>query len=560
MPSFYGKEKFSAADKIRYGGVSGKPEETDLHAFVRNNCLNAMDAATFRAAINAAEAGGSSNHNDLSLIDGGQGGEYFHLTSAQHTGVTAMYSAGLADLTSGEVTQLAKIGTTVISAGQFVYLGAMDQGVAMADNVTFANVSASNSPTAPADLTRKDYVDNLLDGLKWKESVVAATTTDGTLATAFANTQVIDGVTLATDDRILIKDQSTGSENGIYVVQAAGAPVRADDANTGSELISATVHVEQGTANKDTDFVCTNDTIVIDTTALVFVSKSGSSSHNSLSGLQGGTTNEYYHLTASQHTAVGSMVTAGLDGLSTGEVDQIKNIDGTTISAPQWGYLGGLDQDLAQAANVTFAGLTVNGAITVTGTVDGVDVAALQTDVDGFDDELKNLATGEINQLKNIDATTISIAQWGYVGGLDQSLSQSDNVTFGQITGTLQTASQSNVTSLGTQTSITTDAGTGHVNVGGRIKFSTNTQNVTAELTLTDSSEQYQYLDPTSGNQNVKMKVSPNNGDTFIIVHDGSANELQLKDNAGTNIGDFPLTAGNYATCQYENAEWKVFQ
>lgn len=57
MPSFYGKEKFSAADKIRYGGVSGEPAEADLHAFVRNNLLNSMDASTFRTGINAQEAG-----------------------------------------------------------------------------------------------------------------------------------------------------------------------------------------------------------------------------------------------------------------------------------------------------------------------------------------------------------------------------------------------------------------------------------------------------------------------------------------------------------------------
>ena len=55
-------------------------------------------------------------------------------------------------------------------------------------------------------------------------SVRVATTANGTLSSAFANGQTVDGVTLATNDRILLKNQSTGSENGIYTVNASGAP------------------------------------------------------------------------------------------------------------------------------------------------------------------------------------------------------------------------------------------------------------------------------------------------------------------------------------------------
>ena len=69
----------------------------------------------------------------------------------------------------------------------------------------------------------KNYVDAQLQGLDVKNSVRVATTANGTLATAFANGQTVDGITLATNDRILLKDQSTGSENGIYTVNASGA-------------------------------------------------------------------------------------------------------------------------------------------------------------------------------------------------------------------------------------------------------------------------------------------------------------------------------------------------
>jgi hypothetical protein len=127
------------------------------------------------------------------------------------------------------------------------------------------------TPTNGTDAATKSYVDTLVAGLKWKASVKAATTANGTLATAFANGQTVDGVTLVTGDRILLKNQSSGTENGIYIVAASGAPTRATDADTGVEIVSATVAAEQGTVNADKLFTCTNNSITIGSTSIVFV-------------------------------------------------------------------------------------------------------------------------------------------------------------------------------------------------------------------------------------------------------------------------------------------------
>jgi len=123
-----------------------------------------------------------------------------------------------------------------------------------------------------------------------------------------------------------------------------------------------------------------------------------------------------------------------LKNLTTAEIQQLENIDSTTISATQWGYLGSLNQDLATTDSPTFNNLTISSNITVSGTVDGVDVSALKTDVDGFPDELKNLVAIEIQQLENIGSTTISAAQWGYLGSMNQSLATSDSPTFNNLT------------------------------------------------------------------------------------------------------------------------------
>lgn len=123
--------------------------------------------------------------------------------------------------------------------------------------------------------------------LDWKESVRVATTAAGTLSLDFENGDTVDGVTLATGDRILIKDQASGAENGIYTVNASGAPTRATDANTSAEVTSAmAVSVEEGTTNADTIFILTtNNPITLDTTALTFTEFSGGGGASAFTGL-----------------------------------------------------------------------------------------------------------------------------------------------------------------------------------------------------------------------------------------------------------------------------------
>lgn len=129
--------------------------------------------------------------------------------------------------------------------------------------------SGSNT-VLPTQGAVKTYVDNAVSGLKWKQSARVASTANGTLASAYANGQTVDGVVIATGDRILLKNQTTQTENGIYIVQASGAPVRSTDADTGSELVSATLMIQEGTQNADTQWTCTNNAITIGVTNIAF--------------------------------------------------------------------------------------------------------------------------------------------------------------------------------------------------------------------------------------------------------------------------------------------------
>ncbi len=143
-----------------------------------------------------------------------------------------------------------------------------DSGVALSTDGTLASNSVNKVPVEQAV---KTYVDGKVTGLSWKQAVRVATTVAGTLASSFENGDTVDGVALATGDRILIKNQSSGAENGIYVVAASGAPARAGDADAGAELVNASVYVSEGTTLADTQWTCiTNAPITVGSTSLAF--------------------------------------------------------------------------------------------------------------------------------------------------------------------------------------------------------------------------------------------------------------------------------------------------
>lgn len=187
--------------------------------------------------------------------------------------VTASSAVSSSDITTAlGFTPVNKAGDTMNSAANLTFTGG-------------GTVTGLPTPTNGTDATNKNYVDAAVAGLSWKQAVRVATTVNGTLATAFANGQTVDGVTLVTGDRILIKNQTTQTENGIYIV-TAGTPTRSTDADTGAELVGATAFVDQGTTNASTGWTQTTDApITIGTSNIVFVQFSGSGSYTAGTGL-----------------------------------------------------------------------------------------------------------------------------------------------------------------------------------------------------------------------------------------------------------------------------------
>lgn len=160
----------------------------------------------------------------------------------------------------------------------------LDQMAAPTGNVAFNSqkITGLADPTAAQDAATKAYVDATKQGLDVKDSVRVATTANISLS----GTQTIDGVAVIAGDRVLVKNQSTGADNGIYDV-AAGAWSRAADANASAEVTAGLfVFVAEGTSNADTGWVLTtNDPITLGTTALSFTQFSGAGQVTAGNGL-----------------------------------------------------------------------------------------------------------------------------------------------------------------------------------------------------------------------------------------------------------------------------------
>lgn len=129
------------------------------------------------------------------------------------------------------------------------------------------------TPVNDTDVANKAYVDSMASGLKWKTAVVAATTANITLS----GLQTIDGIALSSGDRVLVKNQTNQTQNGIYEASASGW-VRSTDSDTGTEILNSAMLITSGTINAGSQWTCSNTgTITVGTTNITYTQISGGS-------------------------------------------------------------------------------------------------------------------------------------------------------------------------------------------------------------------------------------------------------------------------------------------
>tara|TARA_B100001750_G_scaffold35053_1_gene24879 strand:- start:1233 stop:3125 length:1893 start_codon:yes stop_codon:yes gene_type:complete len=253
-----------------YIGASGSATQVTSTAAE----LNILDDATLDTAELNKLDGCTATTAELNYVDvtAGTATASKAVVLDSNSATSAVKTAALHIGSSGSETQV----TT--TAAQLNYLSGLTAGI----DTDLSSVAAGHT-TLTSALAVKTYVDNTRSGLEVKDSVKVATTADvsswtyangssgvGATLTASGNGVVaIDGVNLALNDRVLVKDQNPATENGIYYVSTAGAVgatlvlTRATDADTASELSSGVFFfVEQGSANADNGYVMTQDTAI----------------------------------------------------------------------------------------------------------------------------------------------------------------------------------------------------------------------------------------------------------------------------------------------------------
>ena len=329
---------------------------------IHNEVITATGDAT------GATAGGGTNTLALTLANSGvTAGTYTKFTVDAKGRVTAGTSLLASDIPTLTASKISDFDTQVRTSR-------LDQMAAAGADVSHGGFKITNvaDPVSAQDAATKAYVDATKQGLDIKDSVRAATTANITLS----GTQTIDGVAVIAGDRVLVKDQSTGSQNGIYVV-AAGAWSRSVDANTSAKVTAGMfTFVEEGSTNVDSGFVLTtNAPITLDTTAIAFTQFSGAGQITAGAGL----------------TKSGNTLDVG------GTANRITvNADSIDISASYVGQatittLGTVTPGVWNGTPVAVAN-GGTGATTLTGMLRGNGTGAFTAAVDGTD-YLSPLAT-----------------------------------------------------------------------------------------------------------------------------------------------------------------------
>jgi hypothetical protein len=207
-----------------------------------------------------------------------------------------------------------------------------------ANNValTGGTITGLGDPSSSSEAATKNYVDNLVTGLRTRVIARVASTANVNISTGLENGDTLDGVTLVTGNRVLLKDQSTASQNGLYIVVASGAASRDTEFDIISELAGQLILVSEGTTHADDLFLCTTDTsATLGSSSISYVQVFPSS---------GGTVTSVAVADSgsSEFTVTGSPITSsGTISLAVNSIAATK-IGTGTVDNTEFGYLNGV--------------------------------------------------------------------------------------------------------------------------------------------------------------------------------------------------------------------------
>ena len=280
------------------------------------------------------------------------------LTSAADKGIqfTGSGTAAVFDLTTAGKALLDDADATT----QRTTLGLGTIATQNANNValTGGTITGLGDPSSSSEAATKNYVDNLVTGLRTRVIARVASTANVNISTGLENGDTLDGVTLVTGNRVLLKDQSTASQNGLYIVVASGAASRDPEFDIISEIAGQLILVSEGTTHADDLFLCTTDTsATLGSSAISYtqVFPSSGGTVTSVAVADSG---------SSEFTVTGSPITSsGTISLAVNSIAATK-IGTGTVDNTEFGYLNGVTSAIqTQIDNKASNGFSIAMAI-----------------------------------------------------------------------------------------------------------------------------------------------------------------------------------------------------
>ena len=254
---------------VNYGGVSlalGGSDTTpafnlsDATNYPTSSLTGTISNSQLATGIDATKiADGSVTNSEFQFING--------LSSNAQTQIDTKLTA------SNNLSDVANAGTSRTNLG----LGTISTQASSNVSISGGAITGLGSPSNNSDVAIKSYVDNLVTGLKTRIIVRAASTGNISLSSDLQNGDTLDGVNLATNDKVLIKSQSDNTQNGIYKVVASGTASRDPDFDTVDELAGQMIIVKEGSVNADSFHLCTTDSGTIGSAAITFTQVTPSS-------------------------------------------------------------------------------------------------------------------------------------------------------------------------------------------------------------------------------------------------------------------------------------------
>lgn len=328
-----GKVAVSSVTATELGYVSGVTSAIQTQIGTKltasNNLSDVSSASTARTNLGLAIGTNVQAYDaELQAIAG--------LTSAADKGIqfTGSGTAGTYDLTTAGKALL----DDADASAQRTTLGLGTIATQNANNValTGGTITGLGDPSSTSDAATKNYVDTLVAGLRTRVIARVASTANVNISTGLENGDTLDGVTLVTGNRVLLKDQSTASQNGLYIVVASGAASRDPEFDIISEIAGQLILVSEGTTHADDIFLCTTDTSA--------TLGSSSISYTQVFPSSGGTVTSVAVADSgsSEFTVTGSPITSsGTISLAVNSIAATK-IGTGTVDNTEFGYLNGV--------------------------------------------------------------------------------------------------------------------------------------------------------------------------------------------------------------------------